>query len=719
MADTLATLGLRLDAEGMVVGVRRVRGELTELGVSGRQVQARVKTFATESAFALSSLAGSGTRDLTQVAKSLSGLGFAFGAQVGIITLAVSSIADAFSEQARKTKEEQDKMLAELRSFVGRYSQEMLRIQIAAKEARISQLQGQGEGGLSPLQRFGRQFMRGPFQQELASPFQDRIQTMTDDVHKLRLRLVEVQREAQRAFDEKAPERFARSLHSVNEGFDGLISRGLKDYARRLADAADEAEQFRKAFSDPATGAFGKISQTDLDAIAAGVKKTADALEDAARKAERMKENLKNMAIGAGVSLVSRLSPELGGVLQGGVSGFMMAGAPGAALGAGMGLVDMLFGIADSAKQAREAIRQLRAQFEAFSDGQKEALGILSAVSARTNELRRAYQEQREALKALIAGFVNQTNPARVEEYNRRLRELNALEAARAEQLQREVAELNKIMQEDLKLRLLQAQGRTAEADALALALKQQREYAQAVKDGADATTLAALSEVQRAEKLAISMAKIQQRIDSLSATITGLQDFRDQLKLSGTESPTDRLAEARKQYATILSKAQGFTIPGLDGLADVEVPPDQAAAARLPAAAQALLEASRLVNASGKGFQDDLLSVLKDTEGLITKFSDLRAVEELMLDELKRIAAATEASTRIQEELIKPVGKLPTVGGASGSGSGQAGGSGSTEALLTVSQSGFAALIQKVEALSLAVETSARETRRAVTALT
>lgn len=657
-ADTLATLGLRLDAEGMVVGVRRVRGELTELGVSGRQVQARVKTFATESAFAISSLAGSGTRDLTQVAKSLSGLGFAFGAQVGIITLAVSSIADAFSEQARQTKEEQDKMLAELRSFVGRYSQEMLRIQISAKEARISQLQGQGEEGLSPLQRFGRQFMRGPYRQELASPFQDRIQQMTDDVHKLRLALVEMQREEQKAFDEKAPERFARSLHSINEGFDAIIRKGLKEYAKSLADSHDESERFRKAFSDPVTGAFS-ISASDIDAIARAVGKTADALMDAARKAERMKDALKGMKLGAGVSLLNRFSPEIGGIASGAVSGFMAAGPQGAALGAGMALVDTLFGLADSAKQAREAVRQLRGQFEAFTDGEKEALGIISGLDARIRQVNRTYGEQREALKGLVFG-VNAHNPARLEEYNRRLQELNDLENRRIDSLKREAAELEK------------------------------------------------LKEMERLDE---AIGKVQGRIASLASTIGGLTDFRNALKLADTISPIDRLAEARKQYEATLAKAKGFTIPGLDGTSDVIVPGDEDAARRLPAIAQTLLELSRMVNASGAGFQTDYAQVMRDTEGLIEVFTGMKSVEEQMLAELQLIRTATEKGVQITEELIKPVGKLPTVGG--GTVSGGTSGTGSGGESTAVLSSGFTLLIAEVREQGKAQATEIKKLRQ------
>jgi hypothetical protein len=68
----------------------------------------------------------------------------------------------------------------------------------------------------------------------------------------------------------------------------------------------------------------------------------------------------------------------------------------------------------------------------------------------------------------------------------------------------REAADLQKKQfAEDLQVRLLSAQGHTAEADALRLQLAQQREMQDAIKNGADPATLALLAQVQAQEKLA------------------------------------------------------------------------------------------------------------------------------------------------------------------------------------------------------------------------
>lgn len=75
-------------------------------------------------------------------------------------------------------------------------------------------------------------------------------------------------------------------------------------------------------------------------------------------------------------------------------------------------------------------------------------------------------------------------------------------EAQAAERLARaaEIARQKAEALEDLQVRLLRATGAGREADDLAFALQQQREYNQAVRDGADATYLAMLAQVQAAE---------------------------------------------------------------------------------------------------------------------------------------------------------------------------------------------------------------------------
>src|SRR3990167_6920040 len=117
MAENMGVLALRVDASGALIPVEQTKAAFNSLGQSAFGVQGRIKGFATNSAFALSSLASSGTADITSVLKSFSSLGFAFGAGVGIIALLIASIAEAWTSARKRAKDEQDKMLADLHAF--------------------------------------------------------------------------------------------------------------------------------------------------------------------------------------------------------------------------------------------------------------------------------------------------------------------------------------------------------------------------------------------------------------------------------------------------------------------------------------------------------------------------------------------------------------------------------------------------------------------------
>lgn len=426
-----------------------------------------------------------------------------------------------------------------------------------------------------------------------------------------------------------------------------------------MGDAADEAERFRKAFSDPAAGAFGGVAQEDIQAIIASIQKTIDGLTEGEKKALKFKAAMSGMAVGFGVGLLNRAGAEgaaIGGAVQGGIAGFGAAGPWGAAAGAAIGLVDGLFGIADSAKAARQAIHALRVQFEAFTDSEKESLGILSSLEARIKDVRRAYQEQREALHHLLDG-ANAMNPARIAEYNKGIQELNELERMRVDQLAKESEALTKLAEQ---------------------------------------------------ERLDEMIGKTLDRIQSFTTAISGLEAFRNSLLLSDTKSPDERYTEAQRQYQELLNKARGgMKLPGYDGVPDAyQFSPEQMAeaAAQLPAAAQALLEISRLINASGSGFQNDFAQVLEDTQGLIENFNSLKTIEEQMLDELRRIREGTE-------QIVS--GETPLVGGG-GSGGSSTGGYGGTE-LLNVMSGGFELLLDETKLLRNAIEENGKSVKRAV----
>lgn len=376
------------------------------------------------------------------------------------------------------------------------------------------------------------------------------------------------------------------------------------------------------------------------------------------------------------------------GGLVGGLGAAWAAGNPYAAAATGINfVVDALFSLGEESSQVRQQLRALANETEGYSDQLEVMLGVMSSVEARQRALTREYAAAREDLERGIEAARNAGNAGAdiAKDFAAQLKALNALEVIRLQLLREETLQMNITMGEDLRVRLLRAQGRDEEADALQQALAHQREYAEAMQNGADIVNLFRLREVQRLEAVDLAMTQVQRRIDSLTATISGLQEFRNSLLVSATQSPTARLAEATRQYDEILAAARA-----------ADVVKAQAAAGRLPGAAETLLEASRAVNASGAGFQSDFARVLADSQSLIERFQNVRSLEEQQLEELKRIRENTGG----WEEVLRPVGTLPA-GSALRSGDG-----GSGDLAVQVLQQGFTDVLASLAATNARLDT-------------
>lgn len=186
----------------------------------------------------------------------------------------------------------------------------------------------------------------------------------------------------------------------------------------------------------------------------------------------------------------------LGGAASGAAAGSVIPGigtAIGATVGSIAGLVGGIIGAGHAADLSAHEMENLQkslttsiADVKAQLAGDTLGSAILQ-VHAQFDALRKAAED----------AYATGKNEA---QRNVVLAELNKLEAQRTEQLRAEFALQQQQAQEDYKVRLLVAQGHQEEADALAFAEQQQREYAAAVKAGADATTLAALAAAQSAE---------------------------------------------------------------------------------------------------------------------------------------------------------------------------------------------------------------------------
>jgi hypothetical protein len=188
------------------------------------------------------------------------------------------------------------------------------------------------------------------------------------------------------------------------------------------------------------------------------------------------------------------------------------------------------------------------------------------------------------------------------------------------------------------------------EADVMAFALQQQREYEDAIRAGADATTLATLAEVQRVEALrwnAETQIALQQReadaaqqaLEGLRRTIDTLRGFSRDVQMQ-TASPFDQVRLARAEFERVAAIARTG---------------DQAAAAQLPELARIFLEASRAYNASGGMFQVDAGYVRQVLDELATMFEGQATVEQQKLD-------AALAAIAIQQSILDALNAVATI---------------------------------------------------------
>lgn len=422
---------------------------------------------------------------------------------------------------------------------------------------------------------------------------------------------------------------------------------------------------------DPASW-FRDIERKRIESAKRAADAAAKAEEDAAKRAsaawqDMHAENMKTL-----FQIADSLSSVLGNTL-GNIDKKM--GSGGLVQGVGMGLatgnpyaagaaiansfVDALFNWNAEAERGAEQARALQQAHEDLRASLLEQAGVTSAYDSAiarnvraVRELEEAYQKQIDRIQQLRdKGYqAGSAEVAQAEAARAKIGELRAamagyLVAMEAERQARIKAVIDTAHEEG-QAALLRALGRDEELAALQRAKKQQEDYAEALKNGATNADLARIAEGHRMSELAAGIERSRTKIQALTATIDGLQDFRNSLLLSATQSPTTRLAEARRQYADVLGVVQG-----------ADIKKAQEASGRLPGVAQVLLDASRTVNASGAGFQSDFAKVLADSAAAITRFQDLRTVEEAMLAELIKIANATMG---LRDSVTRPIGTMP-----------------------------------------------------------
>jgi hypothetical protein len=722
----IATLGLRLDAQGFIQQAGQAEASLDRLGVASGTVTNRVAAVATthEAAGAAAGRHALNINRLERVMESFTarifgvnevlGVGaaalsnFAAGSLITVGALAgLAIIAAAFeklTEHTRKAKEEFEKYLKLLDEL--KRKQELG----PAGEAGAATRAGQGRlgeigGKLSTInERIAAATGAGAWSYA-ASLEKERTKLIAEYV-KLQALVKAGETEVTKIFAEEDKKRTEKEKQEAaerarlrdkqfaeeteRERAAGRIRSALALLrAKELEEEADLTDKLRNVAGKDAAReqhAAAEQQKTDLDEILFRLRQELDLMDDQTAKAKRIRELAAGGVLGTMGGIFQGIGGPLGGAASGAIAG-IPGGPMGVAVGAFSGLMSSLLGSSGAAQAAREQMRQLQNQTDSLSDSLKVMRGEMQPIEARLAAVRREFIDLRNGINAEdVAQYIENLKHAGVstKELEQKLLALNVQERLRVQIILEEVAALNKVMQEDLNVRALRAQGLTEEADNLAFVLGQERELADARKAGASEATLAWMEEVQKMEAVARAMAKIQQRIDSLNATIEGLQTFKNTLLLSAVQSPAAVYAEAKRQYDEIAGKAMAG---------------DQAAAGKLPGAAQTFLDASRAVNASGAGFQSDFLKVLSDTQAAIDKFGDLKSIEELQLDELKKIQASLQIFHDGWEQILTGAGTVPTVD--------------NMQASVTVQQEGFQQVVQQLNELNAKVEANTDQLRR------
>lgn len=653
MSGLAATLGLQLDARGFVTAANQASGALFGLGNSARKVESQTKSLATNAAISLGQMASTGARDIGSLIRSASGLAFALNPLAGAISLAVVGIGTAWMEARKEAKKAQDDMLADAVQFASKLKQTQDAGLLGMAGVTLGVLKQEARRAMNELASVGRQISQaqpvftgaggGMMLSADTSRLEAQRQAIVNHLVKIqgliratekettRITLEEAAKRAKADEDAwqkrlKAAEEATRIMHSLSG--DAAIVGGLKELFSN-----NGLPKLPSIFDDLKLAAKG--TNDELEGIVRNLRLMLEEMSKAEQKERERTQTIGAGAFGIVTGIMSRsggIGGAIGSAVQGGLAGGAAFGVPGAVMGALNGLASSLLGMGGAARLTDEEVARLRRQFEAFTDDIKEQLGVMSPLEARMREATRQFAAMRDEIGRMDDDmpltFASEQNRIRRETATA-IEELNRLERQYLDLLrEQEIHRVNAINQESAILRL-RIQGDTELADAMQRTIDKQNELRAAHEAGASQAEITAIKERQRLEDILQAVEQTQQRIAAFAATISNLQAFRNSLLLSPDAglSPTDQLAEARRQYEEILAKALGG---------------DQAAAGQLPGAAQTLLEFSRAMNASGPAFQNDLQQILADNAAVIAKFEDLKTIEELMLEELRKIAEDT-----------------------------------------------------------------------------
>lgn len=463
---SIASLGLRIDENGMVVGADRARDALGRLGNESTKVQGKLQNFATNAAFSVSQFASSANRDFTSILRSATSLGFAMGGTVGTFALLGSSIVDIWSDTRRRTREQQQKMIQDMREMERSFTPRAMLERIGSLGTRERTLSTRLEGLQSMDSALAVRALTDPVGAAFA-----KIQNMMEvsdvsaqleQTRQARHDLNQAYRELVRELKQEVADRRqfytrdivvsgmerAASIAAVNpfDAYAGIEEKALAAVNRASLDMDKEKARILSEYSGEALALAKERLELEHRLLLAMIDQ--ERVADRAMVKQNQKVSAKASLGAYGMGLASQAGPF--GPMLAGVGSSLMVGDPYGAAAAGViGLVDGLMSLAGASARAAEAARRQRVEYEAFADRVRLQLGDITESQADINQIRRDFEERRrDVTESFYARATAQTRgltAAEQKEMQRQLAELTEWERRLIEQRSREADELDRL----------------------------------------------------------------------------------------------------------------------------------------------------------------------------------------------------------------------------------------------------------------------------------
>lgn len=620
MAESLATLGLIVDASGAKREIKLTTDQLKTLANGGKEAAAVLKNIAPPATVQqmerVTKATSANIQAVTQATAQTKKLQNAFQAMamsainaapgVGQLTSVIGSFAlsgpvmigvlaglaalafawDRAGSAAKKAKEEQQSAIGVLQTIRDKNRNPILGglpSAITGAEMRKQDLEADVAALRATHYTKARDAAIAAKQREIND-----LTNLIQHGHREEQRLTdehnaEMLRKAQEAADKEIAEakRLSDARRALDDYQSGLVSVDLPGTSVMRSGATGPVAGM--TFTPAMVAQVAQIGQRSADAIK-GAERTAQILTEVTDKQQRNQQLLQ-----AGLAMLSKYGGAAGGIASAAISGFQSGGPWGMAIGGGMALVDTIVNFGRASREAARAMEALRVSFNDTILSWKAELGMPGADKAlQESRIHQQADDARKALAQIYKGYDPVTGmalpgspfmgtklkPEALADYQRQLAEINKLEAER-------IAALGK-------------------------------------------------------EAQALKANDLRQSIEGLTRLIDSLAEFQGSLKLGDLSvlSPVQKLAEARRQYEEIYNKARLG---------------NQDAANQLPAFAQAFLQASRSVNASGAAYQRDFARVVADTDEVMKLFEAQRTIAQKQLDVLMGIQTGLAETAKTQ----------------------------------------------------------------------